>query len=81
MTSLKTIAAAALLSALTASPALAWEAISEPAAFQSMHPYLDVLNGGTPTRAYWLQNDPQALMAIQQRESGIYSEPVQRHHR
>lgn len=81
MTTLKTIAAAALLSALMAAPVFAWEAISEPAAFQSLHPYLDVLNGGAPTPAYRLQRNPRALQAYQERESGIYSQRVRRRHR
>jgi hypothetical protein len=78
MTTIKTIAAAALLSALSAAPAFAQaisrEAISEPAAFQSLHPYLDVLNGGAPTPAYWLRDNPRALKAAQESGSGIYSQ-------
>lgn len=49
MTTLKTIAAAAVLAALTATPVFAQAAISEPAAFASMYPNRDVLNGGTLT--------------------------------
>jgi hypothetical protein len=71
LSSFKTIAAAALLSAITATQVFAQAAISEPAAFQSLHPYLDVLNGGAPTPAYWLRENPQALRAYQARESGI----------
>ena len=41
----RSIAAAALFSALTTTPLLAQAAISEPAAFQALNPYLDVLNG------------------------------------
>jgi hypothetical protein len=55
MTTLKTIAAAAALAALTATPVFAqtvpfanWAA-SEPAAFASMYPNRDVLNGGALT--------------------------------
>lgn len=48
MTVFKTIAAAALLSALTASSALAQAAISEPGEFSPSHPDRDVLNGGAP---------------------------------
>jgi hypothetical protein len=48
MTSLKTIAAAALLSAVTATPVFAQAAISEPGAFAFYHPNADVLNGGRP---------------------------------
>jgi hypothetical protein len=75
----RSIAAAALLSALTTTPLFAQAAISEPAAFQALNPYLDVLNGGAPTRAYWLQGNPRALQTIQQRESGNYPQHVQRH--
>ena len=46
MTSLKTIAAAALISAVTATPVFAQAAISEPGAFAFYHPNADVLNGG-----------------------------------
>jgi hypothetical protein len=72
MSRIRTIAAAALLSSLTATPLYAQAAISEPAAFQALNPYLDVLNGGARTPAYWLQGNPQALQAYQQRGSGIY---------
>jgi hypothetical protein len=48
MTTLKTIAAAALLSALSASPVFAQAAISEPGMFSFYHPDRDVLNGGAP---------------------------------
>ena len=78
MKSVRLIAAAALLSALTTTPLFAQAAISEPAAFQAMNPYLDVLNGGAPTPAYWLQGNPRALQAIQQRESGVHPQHVQR---
>ena len=57
MTTLKTIAAAALLSALTATPVLAQAAIQEPGLFAFYHPNLDVLNGGAPTPA--ATNDPR----------------------
>ena len=49
MTSLKTIAAAALLSTLAVSPVFAQAAISEPGAFSFYHPDRDVLNSGAPT--------------------------------
>ncbi len=58
MTSLRTIAAAALMSALTATSVLAQAAVSEPGAFAFYHPNADVLNGGarlpsaTPTSPY-----------------------------
>jgi hypothetical protein len=71
LSSIKAVAAAALLSAVTATQVFAQAAISEPAAFQALHPYLDVLNGGTPTPAYWLQGNPRALQAAQVRQSGI----------
>jgi len=48
MTSLKTIAAAALLSTLAVSPVFAQAAISEPGAFSFYHPDRDVLNSGAP---------------------------------
>ena len=46
MTTLKTIAAAALISALAATPVFAQAAIGEPGAFAFYHPDRDVLNGG-----------------------------------
>jgi hypothetical protein len=46
LTSLKTVAVAALLSAMT--PVFAQAAIQEPGMFAFHHPYLDVLNGGAP---------------------------------
>ena len=51
MTVFKTIAAAALLSALAASSALAQAAVSEPGEFSFYHPDRDVLNGGAPVWA------------------------------
>lgn len=54
MTTLKTIAAAAVLAALTATPVFA-QAFSEPAAFASMYPNRDVLNGGALTPAGQLE--------------------------
>jgi hypothetical protein len=51
MTLLKTIAAAALLSALAATPVFAQAAIGEPGAFAFYHPNADVLNGGAPAWA------------------------------
>ena len=81
MTTIRTIAAAVLLSALSATPVFAQAAISEPAAFQSLHPYLDVLNGGAPTPAYWLQGNPRALQAVQEAGSGLHVQPVHSHRR
>ena len=74
----RSIVAAALLSALTPTPLFAQAAISELGAFQAGHPYLDVLNGRAPTRAYSLQDNPRALQAIQQRESGVYPQQAPR---
>jgi hypothetical protein len=72
MTSLKTVAAAALLSALTVTPVFAQAAIQEPGLFAFYHPYLDVLNGGAPTPAAKLASEPPAAMeAYAARESGI----------
>ncbi|MCA6122283.1 hypothetical protein J6500_10340 [Bradyrhizobium sp. WSM 1704] len=69
---LKTVALAAALSAFAATAASAQAAISEPAAYQALYPYRDVLNGGAPTRAAALVLQPPAvLQAIQQREAGI----------
>ncbi len=79
MTRFKAMALAAALSAITATSAFAQPAISEPAAFQSLYPYLDVLNGGAPTRAARLVLEPpEVLQAIQRRESGLDDPP---HHR
>ena len=57
MTPLKTLAAAALLSALTATPVFAQAAIQEPGLFAFYHPNLDVLDGGAPTPA--ARTDPR----------------------
>ena len=84
LSSLKTIAAAALLSTVAASPVFAQAAIQEPGAFAFYHPYLDVLNGGTPTPAARLAAEPPAAMqAYAARESGIGSshlQPYRSHH-
>ena len=48
---LSAIAAAALLSAVSAGPVFAQAAIQEPGLFAFYHPNLDVLNGGAPTPA------------------------------
>jgi hypothetical protein len=80
MTSLKTVAAAALLSAITATPVFAQAAIQEPGMFAFYHPYLDVLNGGTPTPAARLASKPPAAMeAYAARESGICSSRARRY--
>jgi len=51
MTGLKTLVAAALISTISATCALAQAAISEPGAFQAQFPDRDVLNGGALTPA------------------------------
>ena len=79
MTSVRSIAAAVLLSALTTTPLFAQAGISEPATFQALNPYLDALNGGAPTPAYWLQGNPRGLQAYQERESGIHLQHVHQH--
>ena len=61
MTTLKTtIAVAAVLSALSASPVFAQAAIQEPGLFAFNYPNRDVLNGGAPTPAARLSRDPVA---------------------
>ncbi|QPF83330.1 hypothetical protein IC762_26995 [Bradyrhizobium genosp. L] len=80
-TTFKAIALAAALSAITATAASAQAAISEPAAFQSIYQYRDVLNGGAPTPAAALvQQPPEVLQALQARESGVGIVNVQRRH-
>ena len=64
MVSFKTLAAAGLMSALSATaatPAFAQAAIQEPGLFAFYYPNLDVLNGGTPTPAARLSRDWPAL--------------------
>jgi hypothetical protein len=61
MVSVKTLAAAVLLSATTAAPAFAQAAIQEPGLFAFYYPNLDVLNGGAPTPAARLSRDWPAL--------------------
>jgi hypothetical protein len=74
------LAAAVMLSALVATPVFAQAAIQEPGAFAFYHPYLDVLNGGAPTPAAKLALEPPAAMqAYAARESGIGSARAQRH--
>jgi hypothetical protein len=51
MTGLKTLVAAALISTICTTCALAQAAISEPGAFQAQFPNRDVLNGGALTPA------------------------------
>lgn len=62
-TLLGTLAAAALASALSATPVFAQAAIQEPGMFAFYHPYLDVLNGGAPTPASRIYGDvPQIVV-------------------
>jgi hypothetical protein len=71
-TTLKAIALAVALSAITATAASAQAAVSEPAYFESLYPYRDVLNGGAPTPAAKLVLEPPAvLQALQAQESGV----------
>ncbi|HLZ05239.1 MAG TPA: hypothetical protein VKR55_24210 [Bradyrhizobium sp.] len=46
MTSFKFLGAALVLSALVATPASAWEAISEPAAAAALNPNFSIYSGG-----------------------------------
>jgi hypothetical protein len=74
MTSFETLAAAALLSAMTATPVFAQAAIQEPGLFAFYHTNLDVLNGGAPTPAYRPQSAPPAATeAYAAWESGVTS--------
>jgi hypothetical protein len=75
-TAFKAIAAAAVVSALLATPVFAQAAIQEPGSFAFYHPYLDVLNGGAPTPALRIANDPAAMQAYVARELGT----AQPHH-
>ena len=82
MNSIKTIAAAGLLSVMMAAPAFAQDAIQEPGLFAFYHPNLDVLNGGAPTPAYRLESlPPSATQAYALRESGMAGTSVWRRHR
>jgi hypothetical protein len=71
MSRLSTFTAAAVLTALAATPVSAEEVFRNPGAFAFFHPYLDVLNGGAPTPALKLSSDPAAMQAYAARESGI----------
>ena len=72
MNSIKTIAVAGLLAMMAAAPAFAQEAIQEPGAFAFFYPNLDVLNGGAPTPAYWMEGLPPSVMqSYNERESGL----------
>jgi hypothetical protein len=63
MIGFKTLAAAALLSAIASTSASAQAAFGEPAAFQAQNPDRDVLNGGAPT--------PAARLGLEQRYGGL----------
>jgi hypothetical protein len=78
-TMFKAIAAAAVVSALLATPVFAQAAIQEPGAFAQAYPYLDVLNGGAPTPALKIYNDAAAMQAYVARELGT-SQPHHTHH-
>jgi hypothetical protein len=68
---LSIVAAAAVLSALAATPVSAQEVFRNPGAYAFTNPYRDVLNGGKPTPALKLASDPAAMQAYAARESGI----------
>jgi hypothetical protein len=82
LTSIKTIAAAALLSTLAISPVFAQAAISEPGEYSFYHPDRDVLNGGAPVWGGWAAPAPYS-------DSQAYYAPTEdsmvvhhgRHHR
>ena len=76
MTSLKTFAAAALLSAMAVTPVFAQAAIQEPGLFAFYHPNADVLNGGAPTPEAALASASEAYAAM---ESGEASSSAQRY--
>ena len=80
MTSLKTLAAAAVLSAMAATPVFAQAAIQEPGLFAFYHPNADVLNGGAPTPEAALASAPPAASeAYAAMESGIAPSGAQRY--
>jgi hypothetical protein len=81
MSSIRTITVAALLSVTAAAPALAQAAIKNPGYFASVYPNLDVLNGGAPTPAYYLQGQPPSvLQAYNLRDAGLAGRQVPRRH-
>ena len=72
MTTLRTVAAAMVLSALTAAPVFAQAAIQEPGMLSFYYPNLDVLNGGAHTPAARLSLKlPAVMQAYAARESGL----------
>jgi hypothetical protein len=60
MTLSKTLAAAAVLSTIAATPVFAQAAIQEPGLFAFYHPNADVLNAGAPTPEAALAAAPPA---------------------
>jgi hypothetical protein len=82
MTSLKTLAAAALLSALTITPVFAQAAIQEPGLFAFYHPNADVLNRGAPTpEAALAAAPPAASEAYAAMEDGMGRSSAQHYRR
>lgn len=81
MTSLKTIAAAALLSTLAVSPVFAQAAISEPGAFSFYHPDPDVLHGGAPSWGARLPAEPYSASQAYAAMEGSVAVHHARHHR
>jgi hypothetical protein len=80
MTSLKILAAAALLSATAVTPVFAQAAIQEPGAYAFYHPNADILNGGVPTPAARLASEPPyVLQHYNEEASGLGS--CAQHHR
>jgi hypothetical protein len=71
MTSFKTFALAAMLSAAAATPVFAQAAIQEPGEFAFYHPNLDVLNGAPTPEARLASAPPEASRAYAARESGV----------
>ncbi|WP_043159799.1 hypothetical protein [Bradyrhizobium sp. Ai1a-2] len=80
MTTLKILAAAALLSVTAATPVFAQAAIQEPGLYAFYHPNADILNGGAPTPAARLESEPPSVLQYyNERDSGIGA-CAQRHH-
>ena len=75
---LKAVAVAAALSALSANPAFAQAAIQEPGSFAFYHPYLDVLNGGAPTPALRLSVLPRR-QKVRYRSAAMPSPAILKH--
>jgi len=88
MTSFKTFALAALLSAVAATPVFAQAAIQEPGEFAFYHPNLDVLNGGAPTPEARLAAVPPEASMVEngivpqdQAFGGFHGHHIRRHSR